>query len=89
MDGCNKCCEIDTVSLTYGSLQVLPLNNDTIIEEMNGSDRCHQITGLIQYIHSWNQEGIIIINYDISLLQLLLCKSIVNLKECVAAIDLL
>ena len=89
MDGCNKCCEIDTVSLTYGSLQVLPLNNDTIIEEMNGSDRCHQITDLIQYIHSWNQEGIIIINYDISLLQLLLCKSIVDLKECVAAIDLL
>ena len=43
----------------------------------------------IQYIHSWNQGGIIIINYDISLLQLLLCKSIVNLKECVAAIVLL
>ena len=24
MDGCYKCCEINTVSLTYGSLQVLP-----------------------------------------------------------------
>ena len=32
------------------------------------------------------QGGIIIINYDISLLQLLLYKNIVNLGECVAAI---
>ena len=43
----------------------------------------------IQYIHSWNQGGIIIINYDISSLQLLLCKNILNLKECVAEIVLL
>ena len=40
-----------------------------------------QKTNLIQYIHSWNQGGIIIINYDISLLQLSLCKNIVNLKN--------
>ena len=43
----------------------------------------------IQYIHSWNQGGIIIINYDISLQQLLLCKNKVNLRECVAVIVLL
>ena len=40
-----------------------------------------QKTNLIQYIHSWNQGGIIIINFDISLLQLSLCKSIVHLKN--------
>ena len=89
MDGCNKCCEIDRVSLTYGSLQVLPWNNNTIIEKINGSNRCRQITDFIQYIHSWNQGGVIIINYDISLLQLSLCKNIIDLKECVAAIVLL
>ena len=33
MDGCYKCCEINTVSLTYGSLQVLLWNNDTPIEK--------------------------------------------------------
>ena len=89
MDGCNKCCEIDTVSLIYGWIQVLPWNNNTIIEKINGSDRCRQITDFIQYIHSWNQRVIIIINYDISLLQLLLFKNIVILKECVTAIVLL
>ena len=36
-----------------------------------------------------NQGGIIISNYDISLLQLLFCKNTVNLKEGVAAIALL
>ena len=30
-----------------------------------------------------------IVNYDISLLQLSLCKNIVDVKECVAAIVLL
>ena len=39
MDGCYKCCEINTVSLTYGSLQVLPWNNDTTIEKMDGCNR--------------------------------------------------
>ena len=66
MDGCNKCCEIDTVSLTYESFQVLPWNNNTITEKINGSNGCRQITDFIQYIHSWNQEAIIIINNDIS-----------------------
>ena len=89
MDDCNKCCEIETVSLTYGSLQVLPWNSSTNREKINGPSSCRQITDFIQYIHSWNQEGIIIINYDISLLQHLLYKNIVNLKECVAAIVLL
>ena len=89
MDGCNKCCEIDTVSLTYGLLQVPRWNNNIIIEKLNDSNRCRQTTDFIQYIHYWNQWGIIIINYDISLLQLLLCKNIVNLKECVSAIVLL
>ena len=89
MDGCNKYCKRDSVSLTYGSLQVLPWNNNTIIWKINGSNRCHQITDFIQYIHYWNQGVIIIINYDISFLQLLLCKNIVNLKEWVAAVGLL
>ena len=89
MDGCNRCCEIDTVSLTYGSIQVLLWNNNTIIEKINGSNRCRQIVDFIQYVHYWNQGGIIIINYDISSLQLLLYKNIVNLKECMAAIVLL
>ena len=71
MDGCNKRFEIDTASLTYGSLQVLPWNNKSIIEKISGSNRCRQITDFIQYMHSWKQGGIIIINYDISLLQLL------------------
>ena len=89
MVGCKRCCEIDTVSLTCESLQVLPWNNNTIMEKINSSNRWRQITDFIQCIHSWNQGGIIIINYGISLLQLLLCKNIVNLKECVAAIVLL
>ena len=33
MDRCRKYCEIKTVSLTCGLLQVLPWNNDTIIEK--------------------------------------------------------
>ena len=81
MDGCNNCCEIDTVSLTYGSLQVLLWNNNAIIEKINGSNICRQITGVIQYKHSWNQGCIIIINYDIYLLQLPLCKNLVHLKN--------
>ena len=36
MDGYNKCCEINTVSLTFGSLPVLPRNNDAIIEKIDG-----------------------------------------------------
>ena len=84
-----KRCETRTMSLTYRSLQVLPWNNDTTKEKMNGCNRCYQITDFIQYIHSWNQGGIIISNYGISLLQLLFCKNIVNLKECVAVIVLL
>ena len=51
MDGCIKRCEIDTVSFTCKSLQVLPSNN-TIIEKINGSNRRCQITDFIQYIHS-------------------------------------
>ena len=52
-------------------------------------DTSRQITDFIQYIYSWNQWGIIISNYYISLLQLLFCKDIVNLKECVATIFIL
>ena len=33
---------------------------------------------------SWNQEVIIVGNYDISLLQILFCKNAVNFKESVA-----
>ena len=71
MDGCNKYCERDTVFLTYGSLQVLLWN----IEKISGSDSCCQITDFIQYMHPRNLGGTIIIDYDISLSQLLLCKN--------------
>ena len=50
VDGCNKCCKIKTVSLTYGSLQRYPSNNDTTIEEMNGYNTCHQINLFDVYI---------------------------------------
>ena len=89
MNGYYKCCEIETVSSTYGSLQVLSWNNDTFIEKTDGCNRSGQTADFIQYKHSWDQQGIITSNYDISLLQLLFCKSIVNLKEWVAAIVLL
>ena len=46
---------INTVSLTYGPLQVLPWSNDTTIEKKDSCNRCRQTTDLIQYIHSWNQ----------------------------------
>ena len=46
-----------------------------------------KITDYIQYMYSWNQAGIIISKYDISLLQLLFFKNRVNLKEYVAAIE--
>ena len=44
MDSFSKCCEINTVILTYGSLQMLPWNNDFILEEMDGSKWCRHIT---------------------------------------------
>ena len=39
-------------------------------------------------MHAWNQGGIIIGIYDISLLQFLFCKNPVSLKEWVTAITL-
>ena len=71
IDGCNKYCDRGTVFLTYGSLQVLLWN----IEKISGSGSCCQITDFIQYMHSRNLGGTIIIDYDISLSQLLLCKN--------------
>ena len=47
------------------------------------------ITRILVYKSNLDQGGIIISNCDISLLQLLFCKDIVNLKECMAAIVLL
>ena len=78
-----KCCEIDTVSLTYGSLQVLPWNNITTIEKMDSCDWWSEIIHFFQYIHFWNQRDIIS-NSDIFLLQLLFCKNTVDLKEYTA-----
>ena len=46
-----------------------------------------KITDYIKYIYSWNQAGIIISKYDISLLQLFFFKNIVNLKEYVAGTE--
>ena len=34
MGDCNKCCELNTVPLKYGLLQVLPWNNDATIEKL-------------------------------------------------------
>ena len=81
MDDWYKCCEINTMSLTYGSLQVLLWNNDATIKKINSCNWCRQITDFFKYIHSWNQEGIIISNYDISSRQHLLCENTVNLKK--------
>ena len=81
MDGCNKCCEIGSVSLTYGSLQVLRRNNDTIIEKRNGSNICCQLTRHSIYTFVKSGGKTIIIKYDISLLQLSLCKNIAHLKN--------
>ena len=81
MDDCHKCCEVNAVSLTYGSLQVLPWNNDSIIEKMAGWKWCHHITDFFQYMHAWNQGCIKIIIYDIFLLQFLFCKTQQILKN--------
>ena len=75
--------------LTYGLLQVLQWNKNTTTEKMDGSNCCRQITDFFQYINAWNKGGILINNYDISLLQFLFCKNTVNLKECLAAFALL
>ena len=40
-------------------------------------------------MHAWNQGGIIIGIYDISLQQFLFCKNAASLKEWVAAVTLL
>ena len=86
LDDCSKCCEINTVSLIYGSFQVLPWSNDSIIEKMDGWKWCHHITDFFQYMHAWNQGCIKIVIYDISLLQFLFCKNTANFKECVDAV---
>ena len=99
------CCNgwLQKVSLTYGSLQLLPWNEDTIIVKMDSFSWFCQTTLLSIYIfnvyffqyiqtsflHAWKQGGIIISNFDISLLQFLFCKNTVNLKECVTAFALL
>ena len=81
MGGCNKYCEINTVSLTYVLLQVLMWNNGSTVEKINDWNWCRQIKTIFQYLHFWNQEAIIVDNYnDISLLQLLPCKNTANLK---------
>ena len=64
-------------------LQVLPWNNDSIIEKMDGWKWCRHITDWFEYTHTWNQEGIIISIYDIFLIHFLFCKNTVNLKELV------
>ena len=41
------CHKINTVSLTHGSLQMLPWNNDTAIEKADGCNQCRQITDFL------------------------------------------
>ena len=55
-------------------------------KKIDGWNWCRHATDFFQYIHAWNQGGIIISIYDISLLQFLTCKNTINLKECVAEI---
>ena len=52
------------MSLTYGSLQVLPWNNDTTTEKTDGCNWRCQITDFFQHIHHWNQESIIVNKYN-------------------------
>ena len=44
---------------------------------------------LVSIYTSWDQGGILISNYDISLLQFLFCKNTVHLEECLAAFAIL
>ena len=83
MDGYNN-----TVFLTDESLQVLPWNNDTIIDKMDAWKwkRCRYKSDCFQYMQSSYQGGIVISISNISLLQFLFCKNTVSLKEWVAAI---
>ena len=78
MNGSYKFCELNTMALIYGLLQVLPWNSDTSIEKMDRCDWCRQITDFFQYRHDWNEGSIIISNYYTSLLQLLFYKNTVN-----------
>ena len=87
MDGCKNCCEIDTVSSTCGFLQVLPWNNDTIIEKIDGWKWCRYEKNFFQYMHDWNQGGITIIVSPCY--NSCSAKKKLNLKEWVAAITLL
>ena len=68
---------------------MLPWNNDTAIEKMDGCNWCCQITSFFQYIYALNQGGTIISNYDTSLLQFLFCKNTIKLREFLAAFALL
>ena len=67
MNGCSKCYDINSASVTYESLQLLPWNNDIIIEKIDSYDWCLQVTDFFQYRHQWNIGVIIFSNYDVSL----------------------
>ena len=60
----------------------LPWNNGTTIEKMVGCNWCCRITDFVQYIHAWNQGGIIIGVYDISLLQFLFWNKFERRRGC-------
>ena len=61
MDGCSNCLEINTVSLTYESLQVLQCNNDSIIDKMDSWKWSHHVTDFSHYMHVRNKGCIKII----------------------------
>ena len=67
MNGCKRCCEINTVSLIYRSVQVL---REIMYyhRKIDGWKWYRHITDFFQYIHVWKQGGIVISTYDISLL---------------------
>ena len=52
MIGCKESCEINTVQLIYGSIQVLPWNNTTTIEKIDSCDWRRKLTDFFQYMHS-------------------------------------
>ena len=77
------------MSLTNGSLQVLPWKNDTNIEKNGWPQVTSSNNRLLSVCTYLKPGGIMISNYDISLPQFLFCKNTVNLKECVVAFALL
>ena len=53
---------------------MFPWNNGTVIEKLDDWKWYSNIIDFFQYMHAWNQGGIVIGTYNISLLKFLFCK---------------